>query len=104
VGFHTSRWKPEKDRGLVDPRVADSVANRAGQGNKGFDGTPSSGSGQVPGALSSVTIADGVEASPDRAEASLNAVTRWRAHHIERVAQQRRAPGLFVGISRLAAR
>ena len=64
----------KKTTGLVDPRVADSVANRAGQGNKGFDGTTVQWV-QAKYALrsSSVTIADGVEARLIEAEASLKA-------------------------------
>lgn len=64
----------KKTVGAVDPRVADSVANRAGQGNKGFDGTTVQWV-QAKYALraSSVTIADGVEARLIEAEAALNA-------------------------------
>ncbi|HZD86026.1 MAG TPA: hypothetical protein VE052_08940 [Gemmatimonadaceae bacterium] len=64
----------KKTAGLVDPRVADSVANRAGQGNKGFDGTTVQWvQAKYPARSSSVTIADGVEARLIEAEASLNA-------------------------------
>lgn len=60
--------------GLFDPRVADSVANRAGQGNKGFDGTTVQWvQAKYPVRSSVVTIADGVEARLIEAEASLNA-------------------------------
>jgi starch-binding outer membrane protein, SusD/RagB family len=64
----------KKTTGLVDPRVADSVANRAGQGNKGFDGTTIQWvQAKYPLRSSVVTIADGVEARLIEAEASLNA-------------------------------
>jgi hypothetical protein len=64
----------KKTTGLVDPRVADSVANRAGQGNKGFDGTTVQWvQAKYPLRSSVVTIADGVEARLIEAEASLNA-------------------------------
>jgi hypothetical protein len=64
----------KKTAGLVDPRVADSVANRAGQGNKGFDGTTVQWvQAKYPARSSPVTIADGVEARLIEAEASLNA-------------------------------
>jgi hypothetical protein len=64
----------KKTSGLVDPRVADSVANRAGQGNKGFDGTTIQWvQAKYPARSSAVTIADGVEARLIEAEASLNA-------------------------------
>jgi hypothetical protein len=60
--------------GLFDPRVADSVANRAGQGNKGFDGTTVQWvQAKYPARSSLSTIADGVEARLIEAEASLNA-------------------------------
>lgn len=60
--------------GLFDPRVADSVANRAGQGNKGFDGTTVQWvQAKYPARSSVATIADGVEARLIEAEASLNA-------------------------------
>jgi len=60
--------------GLFDPRVADSVANRAGQGNKGFDGTTVQWvQAKYPARSSLATIADGVEARLIEAEASLNA-------------------------------
>src|SRR5207237_9668041 len=36
---YQSEGNIKKTGGGFDPRVADSVANRAGQGNKGFDGT-----------------------------------------------------------------
>jgi starch-binding outer membrane protein, SusD/RagB family len=63
----------KKTTGLVDPRVADSVANRAGQGNKGFDGTTIQWvQAKYPARSSVVTIADGVEARLIEAEASLN--------------------------------
>jgi hypothetical protein len=63
----------KKTAGLVDPRVADSVANRAGQGNKGFDGTTVQWvQAKYPVRSSVVTIADGVEARLIEAEASLN--------------------------------
>jgi len=64
----------KKTPGLVDPRVADSVANRTGQGNKGFDGTTVQWvQAKYPARSSLVTIADGVEARLIEAEASLNA-------------------------------
>jgi hypothetical protein len=64
----------KKTTGLVDPRVADSVANRAGQGNKGFDGTTVQWvQAKYPVRSSIVTIADGVEARLIEAEASLKA-------------------------------
>jgi len=64
----------KKTAGLVDPRVADSVANRAGQGNKGFDGTTVQWvQAKYPLRSSVATIADGVEARLIEAEASLNA-------------------------------
>src|ERR1700730_5039889 len=64
----------KKTAGLVDPRVADSVANRAGQGNKGFDGTTVQWvQAKYPVRSSVVTVADGVEARLIEAEASLNA-------------------------------
>ncbi|MFL5522740.1 MAG: hypothetical protein ACJ8AF_01405 [Gemmatimonadaceae bacterium] len=57
-----------------DPRVADSVANRAGQGNKGFDGTTVQWvQAKFPLRSSSITVADGVEARLIEAEAALNA-------------------------------
>jgi hypothetical protein len=64
----------KKTVGVVDPRVADSVANRAGQGNKGFDGTTIQWvQAKYPLRSSFVTIADGVEARLIEAEASLKA-------------------------------
>ncbi len=64
----------KKVGGGADPRVADSVANRAGQGNKGFDGTTVQWvQAKYPVRSSAVTIADGVEARLIEAEASLNA-------------------------------
>jgi hypothetical protein len=64
----------KKTVGLIDPRVADSVANRAGQGNKGFDGTTVQWvQAKYPARSSVATIADGVEARLIEAEASLNA-------------------------------
>lgn len=64
----------KKTIGLVDPRVADSVANRAGQGNKGFDGTTVQWvQAKYPLRSSVVTITDGVEARLIEAEASLKA-------------------------------
>jgi hypothetical protein len=64
----------KKVGGGADPRVADSVANRAGQGNKGFDGTTVQWvQTKYPVRSSVVTIADGVEARLIEAEASLNA-------------------------------
>ena len=62
----------KKTTGTVDPRVADSVANRAGQGNKGFDGTTVQFvQAKYPLRSTTVTIADGVEARLIEAEASL---------------------------------
>ncbi|HMG71026.1 MAG TPA: hypothetical protein VK544_07905 [Gemmatimonadaceae bacterium] len=62
----------KKTSGLVDPRVADSVANRAGQGNKGFDGVTVQFVQAKYGLRSTtVTVADGVEARLIEAEASL---------------------------------
>ena len=64
----------KKTTGLVDPRVADSVANRAGQGNKGFDGTTIQWvQAKYPLRSSTSTIADGVEARLIEAEAALQA-------------------------------
>jgi len=64
----------KKTSGLVDPRVADSVANRAGQGNKGFDGTTVQWvQAKYPLRASTSTIADGVEARLIEAEAALQA-------------------------------
>lgn len=64
----------KKTSGSVDPRVADSVANRAGQGNKGFDGTTVQWvQTKYPLRASPSTIADGVEARLIEAEASLKA-------------------------------
>jgi hypothetical protein len=64
----------KKTTGLVDPRVADSVANRAGQGNKGFDGTTVQWvQAKYPLRSSTVTISDGVEARLIEAEAALQA-------------------------------
>ncbi|HEV7389566.1 MAG TPA: hypothetical protein VGN73_13220 [Gemmatimonadaceae bacterium] len=64
----------KKTTGLVDPRVADSVANRAGQGNKGFDGTTVQWvQAKYPLRSSTVTITDGVEARLIEAEAALQA-------------------------------
>jgi hypothetical protein len=62
----------KKTTGTVDPRVADSVANRSGQGNKGFDGTTVQFvQAKYPLRSTTVTIADGVEARLIEAEASL---------------------------------
>jgi len=64
----------KKTTGLVDPRVADSVANRAGQGNKGFDGTTIQWvQAKYPLRSSTSTIADGVEARLIEAEAAFQA-------------------------------
>jgi hypothetical protein len=64
----------KKTTGTVDPRVADSVANRSGQGNKGFDGTTIQWvQTKYPLRSSPITIADGVEARLIEAEASLHA-------------------------------
>src|SRR5437868_1039503 len=64
----------KKTGGGFDPRVADSVANRAGQGNKGFDGTTIQWvQAKYPLRSSTVVIADGVEARLIEAEASLQA-------------------------------
>jgi hypothetical protein len=64
----------KKAGGGFDPRVADSVANRAGQGNKGFDGTTVQWvQAKYPARSTTVTIADGVEARLIEAEASLQA-------------------------------
>jgi len=64
----------KKTTGTVDPRVADSVANRAGQGNKGFDGTTIQWvQAKYPLRSTAVVIADGVEARLIEAEASLQA-------------------------------
>jgi len=62
----------KKTTGTVDPRVADSVANRTGQGNKGFDGTTVQWvQAKYPLRSTTVVIADGVEARLIEAEASL---------------------------------
>ena len=64
----------KKAGGGFDPRVADSVANRTGQGNKGFDGTTVQWvQAKYPARSTTVTIADGVEARLIEAEASLKA-------------------------------
>jgi starch-binding outer membrane protein, SusD/RagB family len=64
----------KKTTGTIDPRVRDSVANRAGQGDKGFDGTTVQFvQAKYPLRASITTIADGVEARLIEAEASLNA-------------------------------
>jgi starch-binding outer membrane protein, SusD/RagB family len=64
----------KKTTGTVDPRVPDSVANRTGQGNKGFDGTTVQWvQAKYPLRSTSVTVADGVEARLIEAEASLQA-------------------------------
>jgi hypothetical protein len=64
----------KKTGGGFDPRVSDSVANRTGQGNKGFDGTTVQWvQTKYPVRSSVVTIADGVEARLIEAEAALNA-------------------------------
>jgi hypothetical protein len=64
----------KKAGGGFDPRVADSVANRSGQGNKGFDGTTVQWiQAKYPLRSTTVTIADGVEARLIEAEASLQA-------------------------------
>jgi hypothetical protein len=64
----------KKVGGGFDPRVADSVANRSGQGNKGFDGTTVQWiQAKYPLRSTTATIADGVEARLIEAEASLQA-------------------------------
>jgi hypothetical protein len=64
----------KKTGGGFDPRVADSVANRSGQGNKGFDGTTVQWvQMKYPVRSSPITVADGVEARLIEAEAALNA-------------------------------
>jgi len=61
--------------GVIDPRVADSVARRGSSGNpRGFDGaTVQMVQAKYPLRASAVTIADGVEARLIEAEAALNA-------------------------------
>jgi hypothetical protein len=64
----------KKVGGGFDPRVADSVANRSGQGNKGFDGTTVQWvQAKYPLRSTITTVADGVEARLIEAEAALNA-------------------------------
>ena len=71
---YQSEGNIKKTGGGFDPRVADSVANRAGQGNKGFDGTTVQWvQAKYPLRSSTVVIADGVEARLIEAEASLQA-------------------------------
>jgi starch-binding outer membrane protein, SusD/RagB family len=61
--------------GVIDPRVADSLARRGSNANpKGFDGaTNQMVQAKYPVRASAVTVADGVEARLIEAEAALNA-------------------------------
>jgi starch-binding outer membrane protein, SusD/RagB family len=61
--------------GVIDPRVADSLARRGSSGSaKGFDGaTNQMVQAKYPLRASAVTVADGVEARLIEAEAALNA-------------------------------
>ena len=61
--------------GVIDPRVADSLARRGSSGSpKGFDGaTNQQVQAKYPLRASAVTVADGVEARLIEAEAALNA-------------------------------
>ena len=61
--------------GVIDPRVADSLARRGNSGSpKGFDGaTNQMVQAKMPLRSSPITIADGVEARLIEAEAALNA-------------------------------
>ncbi|MFL5527526.1 MAG: hypothetical protein ACJ79I_13965, partial [Gemmatimonadaceae bacterium] len=67
----------KKTTGVVDPRVADSLARRVSGGvanAKGFDGaTDQMVQAKYPLRASSITVADGVEARLIEAEAALNA-------------------------------
>jgi hypothetical protein len=70
---YQSEGNVKKVGGGFDPRVSDSVANRAGQGNKGFDGTTVQWvQAKYPLRSTTITIADGVEARLIEAEAALN--------------------------------
>jgi hypothetical protein len=61
--------------GVIDPRVADSLARRGSSGSaKGFDGaTNQMVQAKYPVRSSAITVADGVEARLIEAEAALNA-------------------------------
>lgn len=62
----------KRTSGIADPRVADSVANRAGGNPRGFDGVTTQWvQAKYPLRSSSIVISDGVEARLIEAEAAL---------------------------------